>query len=226
MHGGLDCISTWRDLPAALGEASGLPVLAYDRYGYGRSEALVGGRDISYRREEAGPVLGEVLRQFDITDAVMFGHSDGGAMSLLGAVAHPRIVRGILACSPAIAFDQLTVEGMARARRAFEQADLRDKLMRHHGERTDAMFWGWHDPWATGGGMAWDMAAEIAAVDCPTTALFGGADEYGWRPSAIALLRDGRMALEVDVLPGVGHHPHMRARAETLTATERLLARL
>ena len=31
MHGGLDCITTWKDLPQVLAEASGWPVLAYDR---------------------------------------------------------------------------------------------------------------------------------------------------------------------------------------------------
>ncbi|MDP3926541.1 MAG: hypothetical protein Q8Q84_24715, partial [Hydrogenophaga sp.] len=29
MHGGLDCITTWKDLPQVLAEASGWPVLAY-----------------------------------------------------------------------------------------------------------------------------------------------------------------------------------------------------
>jgi len=95
MHGGLDCITTWKDLPQGLAEASGWPVLAYDRYGYGRSERLVGGREPSYRREEAGPVLGEVLRHFGIQEALMFGHSDGGAMSVLAAAAHPELVCGV-----------------------------------------------------------------------------------------------------------------------------------
>jgi len=100
MHGGLDCITTWKDLPQALAEVSGWHVLAYDRHGYGCSERLVGGREPSYRSEEAGPVLGEVLRHFDIRQALMFGHSDGGAMSLLAAAVHPERVCGVLACSP------------------------------------------------------------------------------------------------------------------------------
>lgn len=128
MHGGLDCITTWKDLPLVLAEASGWPVLAYDRYGYGRSESLVGGREPSYRREEAGPVLGEVLRHFGIHKALMFGHSDGGAMSVLAAAAHPELVCGVLACSPTIAIDQFMVDAMTGARRAFEHEGLRDKL--------------------------------------------------------------------------------------------------
>ena len=119
MHGGLDCITTWKDLPQALAEASGCPVLAYDRFGYGRSERLVGGREPRYRREEAGPVLGEVLRHFGVTQALMFGHSDGGAMSVLAAAAHPELVCGVLACSPTIALDQFMVNAMSGARRTW-----------------------------------------------------------------------------------------------------------
>ena len=100
MHGGLDCISTWKDLPQALAEATGWPVMAYDRYGYGRSEPLVGGREPSYRREEAGPVLGEVLRHFGIDKALMFGHSDGGSIALLHAASFPQQVAGAVVLAP------------------------------------------------------------------------------------------------------------------------------
>lgn len=223
MHGGLDCITTWKDLPQALAEASGCPVLAYDRWGYGRSERLVGGRELGYRREEAGPVLGEVLRHFGIRQALMFGHSDGGAMSVLAAAAHPGRVCGVLACSPTIAIDQFMVDAMSGARRAFEHEGLRDKLKRHHGDNIDTMFWGWYEPWASPGALQWDMSAEIAAVRCPVAALFGSDDEYGWRPSAISLIQNGRMPLEVTVLPAVGHHPQQRERGETIAMLQRLL---
>ena len=223
MHGGLDCITTWRDLPQALAEASGCPVLAYDRWGYGRSERLVGERELGYRREEAGPVLGEVLRHFGVTQALMFGHSDGGAMSVLAAAAHPELVCGVLACSPTIAIDQFMVDAMSGARRAFEHEGLRDKLKRHHGDNTDTMFWGWYEPWASPSALQWDMSAEIAAVRCPVAALFGSDDEYGWRPSAVSLIQNGRMLLEVTALPAVGHHPQQRERGETIAMLQRLL---
>ena len=226
MHGGLDCITTWKDLPQVLAEASGWPVLAYDRYGYGRSESLVGGREPSYRREEAGPVLGEVLRHFGIHKALMFGHSDGGAMSVLAAAAHPELVCGVFACSPTMAVDQFMVDAMAVARRAFEQDGLREKLRRHHGDNTDTMFWGWYEPWASPQALQWDMSVELAAVRCPVSVLFGNDDEYGWRPSAIALFRHGLMPLEVTALPGVGHHPQQRARGETRSMLQRLFCRI
>ena len=44
---------------------------------------------------------------------------------------------------------------MTGARRAFEHEGLRDKLMRHHGDNTDAMFWGWYEPWASPRALQW-----------------------------------------------------------------------
>ncbi len=116
MHGGLDCTSTWKDLPEAIARASGLAVLSYDRWGYGGSEAYAGRRERSYRFTEAGPVFGDMLRHFGIRQTVIFGHSDGGAMGILAAAAHPEAVRGVCACSPTVALDLPMVRAMASAR--------------------------------------------------------------------------------------------------------------
>lgn len=222
MHGGLDCTSTWKDLPEAIARASGLAVLSYDRWGYGGSEAYVGRRERSYRFEESGPVFAEVLRHFGIRHSVVFGHSDGGAMGLLAAAAHPDAVRGVCACSPTVALDLPMVRAMASARQAFEDGGLREKLVRHHGDKTDAMFWAWYEPWADEAAVAWSMAKQVAEVRCPVAALFGQDDDYGWRASARLLVDHGRMPLELTAIPAVGHDPQHRARAQVLAALARV----
>ena len=224
LHGGLDCTSTWRDLPQMIADTTQLPVLSYDRWGYGGSDALTGGRERSYRFDESGSVFGEVLRRFGIERAVLVGHSDGGAMSVLAAAAHPKAVRGVCACSPTIALDLHMVRGMDAARQAFEHGGLRERLMRHHGDKTDSMFWGWHGPWSTDDAVDWTMAEQIAAVRCPVAAIFGQADDYGWRPSARDLVAHGTMPLEITALPEIGHDPQHKARAAVLAALQRVLA--
>ena len=57
------------------------------------------------------------------------------------------------------------------------------------------------------------------------SAVFGQADDYGWRPSARALIDHGGMALEVSALPGVGHDPQHKARDVVLDALQRVLRR-
>jgi pimeloyl-ACP methyl ester carboxylesterase len=223
LHGGLDCTSTWKDLPEAIAAATGMPVLSYDRWGYGTSDALTAGRVRDYRHEEAGPVFGDLLRHFGIGSAILFGHSDGGAMAVLAAAAHPEVVRAVCACSPTIALDLHMVRAMAGARQAFEHGGLRGRLMRHHGAKTDAMFWGWHGPWSTEDATHWSMAEQIGAVSCPVAALFGQADNYGWRTSARALVDYGTMPLEVTALPGIAHDPQHKARDAVLAALQRTL---
>jgi pimeloyl-ACP methyl ester carboxylesterase len=153
----------------------------------------------------------------------MFGHSDGGAMSLLAAAAHPETVLGICACSPTVALDLHMVRAMTGARDAFERGGLREKLMRHHGEKTDSMFWAWYEPWADESAVQWSMAAEVAAVRCPVAALFGQADDYGWRAGARLLVDHGQMSLEVHALAGIGHDPQHRARPQVLGALLRVV---
>lgn len=225
MHGGLDCTSTWKDLPEAIAAETGLAVLSYDRYGYGRSERLASIRGTEYRREEAGLVVGDLLCHFGIRQAVLFGHSDGGAMAVLAAAAHPTVVHAVCVCAPTVAIDLPMIEGMARARAAFESGGLRERLARHHGENTDTMFWGWYAPWADADALPWSMTEEVASVKCPVSVLFGRDDEYGWQPSARAMLEHGKMALELLALPGCGHHPQHTARRETLKMMQRLLRR-
>jgi len=226
MHGGLDCTGTWKDLPKAIAAATGLAVLSYDRYGYGRSEPLASMRGREYRHEEAGQACADLLGHFGIRRAVLFGHSDGGAIAVLAAARHPSAVQGVCVCAPTVAIDLRMVQAMQEAGAAFERGDLRARLARHHGENTEAMFRSWYGAWCDPGAVQWSMAEEIAAVKCPVSALFGRDDEYGWRASAGALFEHGTMALELIALPGVGHHPHQRARSETLNMLQGLLRRI
>ena len=171
-------------------------------------------------------MFGDLLRHFGIGKAVLFGHSDGGAIALLAAAAHPAAVQGVFVCAPTIALDAETVRGMAQARQGFEGGGLRERLARHHGGNTDSMFWSWHDCWARADTLGWSMHEEIAALRCPVSALFGADDDYGWRPSAEALVRHGMTVLEMLVLPGAGHHPQHRARAAALEMLQRFIGRL
>lgn len=226
LHGGLDCTSTWKDLPEAIASATGLAVIAYDRFGYGRSEQLAGARVEAYRREESGPVLDDLFQHFGIRKAVLFGHSDGGAMAVLGAATHPNTVQAVYTCAATIAMEPETARGMADARDAFENQGLRERLLRHHGDNTDSMFWSWYGAWASADTPLWLTPAQVGAVKCSVTALFGRDDEYGWRASAHALLDQGTMTLELIALPGVGHHPQQLARGVVLESLRGLIGRL
>ncbi len=240
LHEGLGSIRMWKDFPDQLVEATGLPALVYDRWGHGESDALTEPRQRSYRRVEALEVLPEVLSQFDHGPLVLIGHSDGGAMSLLFAAAHPDAVLGIIGLAPQVeAPSNASVDtgeqrpGAGGAMRAvieaFEAGGLRERLERYHGDNTDSMFYGWANAWSSPEFAGWEMHEDLLRVRCPVTVIQGDRDPYGYRHNIQALERDLASAPEVCIHPEAGHIPHHEARAFTLehatAAVRRFLSR-
>src|SRR6185295_4040429 len=77
LHEGLGSIRQWRDFPARLCAATGLPGLVYDRYGYGQSEVLAEPRrTVRFMHEDALASLPALLKELHIQDPILVGHSD------------------------------------------------------------------------------------------------------------------------------------------------------
>jgi pimeloyl-ACP methyl ester carboxylesterase len=64
-HDSLGCVGLWRDFPEALSVATGRRVIAYDRLGFGRSDARATLPSLDFIAEEASlsfPVMRRALR--------------------------------------------------------------------------------------------------------------------------------------------------------------------
>ena len=61
LHEGLGSVGLWRDFPQALHEATGRRVLAFSRFGHGRSEPPPQPRTPAFFHEEALEVLPALL---------------------------------------------------------------------------------------------------------------------------------------------------------------------
>jgi pimeloyl-ACP methyl ester carboxylesterase len=46
LHEGLGSVALWKDFPAQVVSATGVPALVYSRYGYGKSDRLAGARGV------------------------------------------------------------------------------------------------------------------------------------------------------------------------------------
>ena len=53
LHDSLGCVALWRALPERLASATGRPVIAYDRVGFGRSDPHPGKPGAEYNHAEA-----------------------------------------------------------------------------------------------------------------------------------------------------------------------------
>jgi pimeloyl-ACP methyl ester carboxylesterase len=227
LHEGLGSVNQWRHFPAELCAWTGLPGLAYDRWGHGRSEPLTGPRPDDYLEREARDSLPEVLAACGIADPpILFGHSDGGSIALLFAAAHPGRTRAAI-CEAAHAFiEEACLAGIRLARAAYDQGPLRDGLRRYHGANTETLFQGWSDTWLRPSRHSWNIEAELRRVACRALLIQGEDDEYGTRAQLDAIAAGVSGPAETLWLPGCAHIPHQQAREVVLAAAARFIERV
>jgi pimeloyl-ACP methyl ester carboxylesterase len=96
VHGLLASVYTWRyQLEPVL--AAGYRVIAFDQRGFGFSDR----NDRGSNNADYARLLGSLLDALDVDQAVLVGHSMGGAVVGEFAVLHPERVRGLVLMGPA-----------------------------------------------------------------------------------------------------------------------------
>ncbi len=216
LHDSLGAITTWRDFPTAVGEAVGADVLIYDRQGYGRSDAFgPEHRQADYMHREA-EVLAALLAAEGIDRAILFGHSDGGTIALLAAAKYPERIETVITEGAHVFVEDITLAGIRAAQRQYSNTDLPQKLERHHGERTEALYRAWTETWLAPFFRDWNITADIAAIRCPVLVLQGVDDNYGTEAQVDAIVAAVGERARKYMVPGAAHTPHKEAPAITL----------
>jgi pimeloyl-ACP methyl ester carboxylesterase len=224
LHEGLGSAGLWKSFPSLLAERTGRRVIAYSRYGYGRSDVLAEAREPDYMHHEGERVVPELLARLELPRVVLLGHSDGASIALVCAGTHPGLVAALVLEAPHVFVEDRSVAAIEAAAVAYRETDLRHKLARHHDD-VDRTFWGWNDVWLDPRFRAWNIESYLPGVRCPTLSIQGDADEYGTLAQLDAISARIRDTQTV-VLPGCGHSPHRDRQAETLNATAEFLSAL
>jgi len=209
LHEGLGCCAMWRDFPQRLCRATGCPGLLYDRTGYGRSSPMTSVRTIHYMHEAALRELPEVLRTIIAgKDYLLFGHSDGGSISLIYGAERPASLRGIITEAAHVFVEPETIAGIREADEAFDQGKLQG-LYRYHGEKTAEMFKGWAQTWLSDWFSHWNIEYLLPSITCPVMAIQGIDDVYGTRKQLEAILSKTAGGAEAWFFEDCGHDPHL-----------------
>lgn len=208
LHEGLGSVAMWRDFPARLCEAVGARGLVYSRPGYGRSTPRAAGERWTpdFMHVQARELLPALLRELGVEQPWLFGHSDGASIALLYAAAFPQALRGAIVLAPHILVEDISVASIQKARQAYLDTDLKQRLARYH-EDVDSAFWGWNDIWLAPEFRGWTIAEELRAIRCPLLALQGLDDEYGTLEQIRGIARRVPQARLVEI-PDCGHSPH------------------
>jgi pimeloyl-ACP methyl ester carboxylesterase len=225
LHESLGSVDVWRDFPYRLAAATGHPVIAYDRLGFGRSDPYPGALDVSgFVRDEARTSLPALRSRLGIHRMVLFGHSTGGTMALVAAAEMgPATVTGVITEAAQIFLEAQTVAGVRTAKETFAAPDQFDRLVRHHGTKARWVLDAWTDTWLSPAVANWTIEDDLRRVRCPVLALHGNRDEYGTRahPDRIAALVP---QADIVLLDDCGHVPH-REHADAVVAHVRRFIR-
>jgi pimeloyl-ACP methyl ester carboxylesterase len=208
LHEGLGCLAMWRNFPARVASATGCGAFVYSRAGYGDSAPLERARTPSYLHDEAR-LLPAVLRAMDIERFILIGHSDGASIALLYASSSATSgTLGLILEAPHVFVEDITIEGIKRTGELYRSTDLVQRLTRHHGDQTNALFWGWYDTWLSPAFRTWNIEACLPGVSCPVLILQGEDDEYGSKKQVEAIASQVSGSVELVMLPNCGHTPH------------------
>ncbi len=226
LHEGLGSAGLWRDFPEKVAEATGMGVCAYSRAGYGQSDPADLPRPLDYMTREAVDVLPEVLDRIGFRRGILLSHSDGATIAAIhaGSVEDYR-VRGIILMAPHFFTEQMGLDEIARARKAYEGGNLRDRMARHHRD-PDHTFRGWNDAWLDPAFARWNVAEVIDYWRIPALAIQGRQDQYGTLAQIEEMESRAYSPVEVSVLEDCRHAPHQDQPANTLAAIAEFAARL
>lgn len=222
LHDSLGCVALWRDFPAALAQATGRTVIAYDRPGFGQSGQREGQLPVSFVQDEA-VVIEALMAALDLPRVVLFGHSVGGGMAVAAAAAlGQRCVAVITESAQAMVEDQ-TLTGIREAQVAFQDSAQRARLQKYHGDKADWVLHAWIETWLSPAFASWNLDAELEQVACPLLCLHGDKDEFGSAAHPQRLQRLAAGPTRGVMLEGCGHVPHREQEAVVLEAVTAFL---
>jgi pimeloyl-ACP methyl ester carboxylesterase len=219
LHEGLGCVAMWRDFPERLAAQTGCSALVYSRAGYGNSDPIELPRPVGFMHEEALVTLPQVLDAFEISKAVLVGHSDGGSIAIIhaGGTGDPR-VRGLVLEAPHVFVEEVGLESIRAIAEEHRHGNLQKALARYHGKNVDATFWGWNDVWLNPEFRSWNIEEYLPKIRVPVLLIQGEDDQYGTQEQVRRIDAGCPGQVRTVLLEDCGHSPHLDQPQRTLEA--------
>jgi pimeloyl-ACP methyl ester carboxylesterase len=217
-HDSLGCVALWKDFPERLSVATGREVIAYDRLGYGRSDAHPGESRLSFIKDQPTQYFAGIKQSLEIDHFVVLGHSVGGAMAALCAGQYPDACQALITLSALAFVEDRTKAGILEAQQAFKSPELLQRLERYHGTKAVWALTAWFNTWLSPGFAAWQIESEVSVLKCPVLAVQGRQDEYASVAHPIRYLALTSNEQRLMLLDDCQHFPHREQADRVITA--------
>lgn len=222
-HDSLGSVALWRDFPQQLATTTGRDVIAYDRLGFGQSDAhpdrLLG----NFVRAETGAGLQPLREALGLTRFIALGHSVGGGMAVCAAAQHPEDCRGLVTIAAQAFVDDGILAGIREVEQAFAQPGQLERLQKYHGDKAAWVLRAWVDSWCAPWFADWTLDEELPRVQCPLLVIHGEKDEYGCSAHPRRIAEHSRGPATLCLLEGVGHVPHRERPQDVLQQIQQWL---
>jgi len=219
LHGGLGSLAAWGDYPARVAEATRCGAFVYSRVGYGSSDPAPLPRSISFMHDEALLFLPKILTLFQIQNAVLFGHSDGGSIAIIhtGSGTSPTHIRGLVLEAPHVFVEDITINSIAKGVENYDQ-DLKARLAKYHGN-VDNTFGGWSRVWLDPKFRSWNIEEYLPRITVPSLVIQGEDDGFGTLAQVESIKGKSGGRVSTKIFSDCGHRPHRRYPDQTLQAS-------
>src|SRR5690606_21325460 len=127
--------------------ATGRPVVAYDRLGFGASDARSGSMPPDFVSHEVHEGFACLVRHLGIERFALLGHSVGGGMAAGIAAAMPGRCVALVTESAQTFAEERTLQGIRDADAAFAAPEQMARLEKHHGDKAHWVLRAWVDTW-------------------------------------------------------------------------------
>jgi pimeloyl-ACP methyl ester carboxylesterase len=224
LHEGLGCVAMWRNFPERLAAAVGCGALVYSRAGYGKSDPCELPRPVRFMHDEALVTLPLVLDAFQVREAILVGHSDGGSIAVIHAGTTGDRVRGLILEAPHVFVEEMGLESIRAIAGEYRDGRLKQALARYHGDQVDNTFWGWNDVWLEPEFRSWNIEEYLPRITVPILLIQGEDDKYGTLKQVTAIESGCQTPVRNVLLADCGHSPHLDQTARTLEAMKEFVA--
>lgn len=223
LHDSLGSVKLWRDFPEKLGEITNYNVLIYDREGHGDSSPFtITERPINYL-ELGADILNKIITKLNLTQIILFGHSDGATISLHYAAKYPNNILATIVEGVHVFVEEETLQGIRDAKQALETTNLAERVTKYHGNKTDMLFKLWMETWLKPNYRDWNIYKEIRNITTPVLVFQGENDEFGTMQQ-VEKIKQNVSATVIDYLiPNCGHNPHKEQKDFTLEKTKEFI---